>query len=219
MSASSGRPAKRRSLTRNPTLDADVVCRLARDASKRQVKALWFNDGTLLFHLAKSHLDVFAKVLPGGNTHNGPTGRMTWGSLCSGSEGAHFVMQALQDALNAAEPTDSVQESTPLELEQLFACEMDREKREWIDLIVNTERRAGGRRCICIFGNICHMGEAKAWCHVHNRYCDVPDCNFVLVSTSCKDLSPLSNTKCPVPVLSLGHSPGGSADTFRLGLL
>ena len=75
MSAASGRPAKRRSLTRNPTLDADVVCRLARDASKRQVKASWSHDGTLLFHLARSHPEVFANVLPGGNTHKGTSGR------------------------------------------------------------------------------------------------------------------------------------------------
>ena len=128
-------------------------------------------------------------------------------------------MQALQDALDAAEPTDSVQESAPLELEQLFACEIDRERREWIDHIANTERRAEGRRCTCMFGNICHMGQAKAWCHVHNRNRDVPDGNFLLVSTSCKDLSPLSNAARSVPVLFLGHSPGGSADTFRQGLL
>ena len=48
----------------------------------------------------------------------------------------------------------------------------------------------------------------------------MPDVDVLILSTSCKDLSCLSKHKSSsVAVLGLQHSPGGSADTFRGGLL
>ena len=76
---------------------------------------------------------------------------------------------------------------------------------------------------MCIFCDIKDMGKRRALCHVHKKECEVPDVNVLLVSTSCKDLSNLSTNSrgsgSDVPVLALEHSLGGSADTFRGGLL
>ena len=58
-----------------------------------------FKDGSLLEELARSHVIAFKEVLP---VHHKPmSGHRTWGSLCSGSEGAHFVTQAVERAMGA----------------------------------------------------------------------------------------------------------------------
>ena len=70
-----------------------------------------------------------------------------------------------------------------------------------------------------IFEKIEDMGGSRAQCFVHGKECTVPSCNMLFVSTSCKDLSKLSNKRYLKPVLSLETSSGGSADTFRLFVL
>ena len=69
-----------------------------------RVEPSWFHDGTLLEHLASTYMQRFARVLVKGGPHGVVRGRLTWGSLCSGSEGAHFVMQTCADALPRAAP-------------------------------------------------------------------------------------------------------------------
>ena len=148
--------------------------------------------------------------------------------MCSGSEGAHFVMLAAEEGIRAAvraasgqAPAASGQDLPDFELVQLFACESHPGKRKFIDRIVNAERRARGDVLVCIFCDIRDMGKRMAQCHTHEKECQVPDVNVLLVSTSCKDLSNLSASgrSSDGPVLALEHSPGGSADTFRGGLL
>ena len=78
--------------------------------------------------------------------------------MCSGSEGAHFVMLAAEEGIRAAvraasgqapaasgqAPAASGQDLPDFELVQLFACASHPGKRRFIDRIVNSERRARG---------------------------------------------------------------------------
>ena len=170
-----------------------------------------FKDGSLLESLGKRHVNAFRQLLP--EEHKPLVGKRTWGSLCSGSEGAHFVKKACAASIGAWN-TASGQE--PLQLEQLFACENVAVKRRWIHHLVNVPRRAKGVREICIFIDILHMGGHTAFCETHGGQCEVPGVDILLVSTSWRDLSMLSSAArhFPEPVLGLETSPGGSADTF-----
>ena len=48
-----------------------------------------FKDGSLLESFGERHVNAFRQLLP--EEHKPLTGKRTWGSLCSGSEGAHFT--------------------------------------------------------------------------------------------------------------------------------
>ena len=200
--------SKRRRLRRNPTLDPRAAKYKIDACQKQQVDRSLFHSGMLLHALSEQHMDTARELCP--SLKSSLNGKRTWGSLCSGSEGAHFVMEAIQDSFR--------KHGFDFELQQVFACEVDPKKREWIDQIINSQRRAEQRELICIFKNIKDMGGSVADCHTHGHKCRVPSCDFLVVSTSCKDMSPLSSSKFANPVLSLNHSAGGSADTFR-GLL
>ena len=211
-------PAKRRrSLTRSPTIDPDYAKEIGQRLIANVVPGSWYKDGTLLPKLAVSYLEGFAEVL-GPGQRKCLHGKRTWGSLCSGSEGAHFIMQACEASL-ASWCTAFGQDA--LEMRQLFACESDTRKRRWIDAHINSQRRAEGSQLLCIFRDIKDMDGSKAFCETHQKECLVPDVDLLFVSTSCKDLSKLSNHKQTpknLPVLAMQTSPGGSSDTFR-GLL
>ena len=170
-----------------------------------------FKDGSLLEVLARKHVIAFKGVLV---EHHKPLhGRRKWGSLCSGSEGAHYVMEA---AVTAMQEWNTASGQEPLQLEQLFACEIVAIKRKWIHHVVNVPRLAKGQAAICIFIDILHMGQATAYCETHDQHCVVPGVDVLIVSTSCKDLSILSSAarNFSEPVLGMTTSPGGSADTF-----
>ena len=219
MASSCDRPQKRRTLRRVPTVDADRATSLIKQQATRQVAAEWFHDGTLLERLALQHMSAF-KELTDTTAFGRLKGRRTWGSLCSGSEGAHFVVEACERALNTtASGQGNATVSDQVRFEQIFACENDDRKRRWIEVVINSKRRSLGKEEISIFKDIKEMGQASAACWTHGKPCPVPDCEFLFVSTSCKDLSTLSHAKFSQPVLSLQTSPGGTADTFRLGLL
>ena len=207
---------KKRKLTRNPTVDTASLKLVVTQSLKTKADATSFQDGTLLPKLASEHLEIVRGLLGAigpGQSHGNVPRRVTWGSMCSGSEGAHYVMNAFETAYNSKFP------DRPIELVQLFACEVEPGKRKWIHHVVNKERVEEGKDKICIFCDIKDMGNPCARCEVHDGLCPVSDVMILVVSTSCKDLSPLSNNKFSAPVLSLETSPGGSADTFRLGLL
>ena len=171
-----------------------------------------FKDGSLLEELARKHVIAFKGVLP---KHHKPLyGRRTWGSLCSGSEGAHYVMEAAETAMQEWN-TASGQE--PLQLEQLFACESVAIKRKWIHHVVNVPRLAKGQQAVCIFIDILHMGQATAYCETHDKHCVVPGVDVLIVSTSCKDLSMLSSAarNFSEPVLGMTTSPGAAPTRLR----
>ena len=56
-----------------------------------------FKDGSLLENLAHSHVTAFKDMLP--KPHKPMHARRTWGSLCSGSEGAHYVVRAAESSI------------------------------------------------------------------------------------------------------------------------
>ena len=101
-----------------------------------RVEPSWFHDGTLLEHLASMYMQRFARVLVNDGRHGVVRGRLTWGSLCSGSEGAHFVMQTCADTLPRAAPGGASQTAfgqgaeNELIMEQVFACEKDQGKQK-----------------------------------------------------------------------------------------
>ena len=173
-------PAKRRSLTRSPTIDPEYAKEIGQRLIANEVPGSWYKDGTLLPKLSVSYCEGFAKVLGSGQCKC-MYGKRTWGSMCSGSEGAHFVMQACEAAL-ASWCTASGQDA--LEMFQLFACESDAFKRRWIDELINTKRRALGIVLVCIFRDIRDMHGSKAWCETHQKKCLVPDVDLLVVSTS-----------------------------------
>ena len=216
-SAASGQSSskRRRSLTRQSTVDiAEAEILIARRRME-PIAASLFHDNTLLPTLAAQHSAKFLTLLPEADHGRSSVGELTWGSLCSGSEGAHFVMETINEHF-----CQDGRDFNALHLRQVFACEIAPNKRKWIDALVNGPRRDRGEPLMCIFCDIRTMGRTSAPCHVHGRLCIVPGCDVLVVSTSCKDLSKLSSCRSSgsEPVFSRAESPGGSADTFR-GLL
>ena len=212
-------PKKRRSLTRQPTIDPDAALAASNAAQAIQLEGIHFHDGTVLTRLAHEHIARFADLLSPSAATAGHRwschGTRTWGSLCSGSEGAHFVIKASEEAQNAKRTALG----QPLVIwKQRFACESCDSKRKWIHRVVNEGRAES--QWICIFKDIGQMQRPEAECVVHGRHCPVPDVDVLVVSTSCKDLSKLANLPRKFStVLGQETSRGGSADTFRNGLL
>ena len=225
---------QKRPLARRPTIDENDAREAINKSMAMHLQAEAFHRGDLLQQLATEQVAQFRQVsskLPWGTLR----GRQTWGSLCSGSEGAHFVVAAIQSALQASrgelestsqgEGTAIGQDSSEamakdpseeLLFDQCFACESNAQKRTWIDRVVNTQRRKDGKPLVCVFDDITKMHTQTAYCCAHEKRCPIPDVTFLFVSTSCKDLSSLSNNKPSTkPVLGKLTSPGGSADTFR----
>ena len=217
MSSSYERPPKKARRCRSPSITSAQAKSKENDVKGRIVPAQCFHDGTILEQLASEHMEMFQSLLGGRafQSHGNMTGALTWASLCSGSEGAHFVMEALAtEFAKKAEPSNK-----SLQLRQVFACESDKTKQQWIDHVINAPRKSRGEDTICIFEDITHMGGGEAYCYAHKCTCRIPHCNILVVSTSCKDLSNLSSNRSNKPVLAKPESPGGSADTFRKGLL
>ena len=222
-SAASGQSSskRRRSLTRQSTVDITEAEILIARSRMEPIAASLFHDNTLLPTLAAQHSANFKTLLPEEDHGRSSVGELTWGSLCSGSEGAHFVMEAINEHFGK-EPAINEhlfgRNFNALHLRQVFACEIMLSKRKWIDALVNGPRRDRGEPLMCIFCDIRFMGRTLSECHVHGRLCIVPGCDILVCSTSCKDLSKLSSCRSSEPVLGRAESPGGSAETFR-GLL
>eukprot|EP00973_Karenia_brevis_P078330 10876525-Karenia_brevis.AAC.1 len=84
---------KRKSLARQATVDAAAIPGLVDQQRSEPPNASSYHDGTLLGGLAQGHLETFAKVMT--RNHVGLHGEQTFGSMCSGSEGVHFVLEAI----------------------------------------------------------------------------------------------------------------------------
>ncbi len=219
----------RRRLQVQPTVDPLEASRALSGAEKRRIEATRFFDGTLLECCAGENLDALAKLAASRPLATLDL-NLSWGSLCSGCEGAHFVMDAVSKAY--------AKRGCRLEFTQFFACEINEEKREWIHHVVNGWRRPCGERypqaCgklpgqqpfgdappgICIFSDICEMHKEQSLCFTHGQECQVPYVDVLLVGVSCKDMSRASpNFAANKSVLLQEQSTGGSAQTFR-GLL
>ena len=196
---------KKRRLERQPTLNAASAETRADQLAQKIIHQDLFLDGSLLHKMAEEHRDEFSRQITW-TSHHHSGGHRTWASVCSGSEGAHFVMSAIE----ASNPQ--------FKFQQVFACDSKLGVREWIDSVVNGKRTASGQDKICIFKNITDLAGATAECHAHGRQCRVPDANIVIGCSSCKDLSNLQGKSTSTPVLGKEESPGGTALTWK-GLL
>eukprot|EP00974_Lingulodinium_polyedra_P131993 11219958-Lingulodinium_polyedra.AAC.1 len=72
--------------------------------------------------LAEEHLNTLKRLAP--SRPLGPEGELSWGSICSGSEGPHFAFQALEAALG--------KKGTTCNFLHRFSCEIMPKKQEWI---------------------------------------------------------------------------------------
>ena len=195
---------KKRRLQRQPTLDAAAAETRANELAQQIIPPKLFLDGSLLQKMAEEHRDEFSQQIERTSHHDsGGRRSITWASVLSGSEGAHFVMNAIE----ASNPQ--------FQFQQVFACDSKPGVREWIDSVVNTKRTALGQAKICIFKNIVDLAGATAECHVHGRKCRVPDAHVVIGCSSCKDLSNLQGRSPGPPVLGRQESPGGTTVTWR----
>lgn len=200
-------PVRRAGRTLAPQLTIDdATAELeAHAASTLAVPAALIREDALWGSLAKEHLERFAKLL--GARALACNRELTWASACSGSEGMHFVVAAMQEAYKSARYDTS--------FVQCFACESQKEKQRWINTVIN--QGATGSLATCIFKNICDLGAEAAECVVHKGACHVPSVDTMITGTSCKDLSSLSSSGRSAGGLVLESSwwPGGSAQTFR----
>ena len=87
-------PRKRRRIQRNPTLDAASAQDRANELARKTIPAYQFWKRSLLTRLAEEHRNEFNEQLTWPGDHY-VGGNRTWASVCSGSEGAHFVMEAI----------------------------------------------------------------------------------------------------------------------------
>ena len=196
---------KKRRLQRHATLDDASVQKRAKELLEPSIHASLFWNGSLLHRISAEHRNEFDEHLKWGSKHFAG-GSWTWASVCSGSEGASFVMEAI-----ATTYPDFV-------FNQVFACDNRLGIRQWIDSVVNAKRTASGQEKMCIFTDIIHLASETAECHVHERRCRVPDANIIIGCSSCKDLSKLQGKPSGAPVLGREHSLGGTAATWQ-GLL
>lgn len=201
-----GRPL--RTLQHRPSVDPGEAKAAAERSRALVVPASSILDGTLLPRLAAEHRETFRGLLPSRPLAVGR--KLLWASACSGSEGVHFVFQALEGVL--VDPAALA----PTSFSQCFACESHPEKRRWIQSVI--AEQGGDHRSTCIFEDIAHLSQTSAACVVHNRRCPVPDVDIFVCGTSCKDISSLSSggrTPSGQLVFEMQSSPGGSAQTFR----
>ena len=183
-------------------------------ASSRVAIAEDFVSGAWLEKFAADDLSGFQAFL-GQEEALGPLGHrpgrltLTWGSACSGSEGAYFVMNALSDAFEEAK--------MDVTLVHKFSCESDKCKRQWIRSVVANGTATHSRsEQDCLFQDIADMGNSEAWCDVHTgRPCQIPPVDVLMIGTSCKDMSKLNSVDRKKLVLSQATSKGGSAQTYR----
>ena len=202
---------KQDSATSQVADDASVML----TASGRVALAKDFVTGEWLEKFAAENLRGF-QTLHGPEEALGPLGHgpgrciLTWGSACSGSEGAHFVMNALNDAFREAK--------MDVTLVHKFSCESEKRKRQWIRSVVASGGAAHSMsEQACLFHDIADMGNSEAWCDVHTgRPCQIPSVDILVIGTSCKDLSKLNaSVDRKKLVVSQTTSKGGSAQTYR----
>ena len=201
-------PSKRRRIQRSSThstLDATSAQGRAEELAWKTIPSDQFWKGSFLLGMAEEHRTEFNELLIRAGDHY-VGGHRTWASVCSGSEGASFVMEAI-----ATTYPDFV-------FNQVLACDNRLGVRQWIDSVVNPKRTASGQEKMCIFKDIIHLASETAECHVHERRCRVPDANIIIGCSSCKDLSNLQGKPSGTAALGREQSAGGTSVTWK-GLL
>ena len=205
--------------------------------TRRSVSASELLTGSWLPKVARENFATCQRLSK--NRPLAPDCALTWGSCCSGSEGARFVVDAMNEALTC--------QGSLCRLTHAFSCEVNPEKRKWISFVSRAGHRAlqpcprspqAERDCSedegrskdagqptpeqeqadlpCIFTNILDMGNDRAECWQHAGFCRVPCVDVLIIGTLCKDMSRANpGIVRQQAVLQHQRSKGGSAQTFR----
>ena len=187
---------KKRKLEPRPTVDPEQVKLHEDELQRAQVDADVLRNGSFLQVLADDFLQMFARLAP--SRPVAPCGARSWGTLCSGSDGCHFVFEAMQEAYKKV--------GSDVRFQQSFACEVNDEKRQWIRAMCGPD--------VCIFKDIQDMGARQAPCAAHQRQCPIKGVDVLVLGTSCKDLSRCNSGEKKL-FFEQSHSRGGTSQTFR----
>ncbi len=135
---------------------------------------------------------------------------------CSGSEMPSVVLQLMSAGLDEdrskphSKLTGKSVHTPPgrfVKFQHIFSCEIDGEKAAWIARVHTDDT--------CIFKDVCHLGQQKAWCWRHGKECAVKRADWYIAGFSCKDFSSANRNRGSHGTLLNGRtSTGGSADTF-----
>ena len=117
-----------------------MVQALVASHQKAAVPAAWFGDGDLLELLAREHISDFKALAP--TLPLAPSGRRTWGTMCSCSEGCHFVLEAMKTVYD--------DEGIRFDCVQAMACEIEESRRIWINGVINEGRNPEDAVCLRI---------------------------------------------------------------------
>ena len=219
-----------RVLRARPSLDADEVKRCQNEAASREISSRSLIDGSWLLAVARQNLELCKSMAPSRASWGSST--LTWGSMCSGSEGPAWVIAALNQLFEEC--------SASFKLEHVFSCEKDVEKRKWVHAssvlaepaiakVLARESGAADSPALdfqsvlkapdapCIFTDIQDMGAAQAECWEHGPgCCHVKGVDLLILGTSCKDMSRANPGHVRQElVLNSKESKGGSAQTFN----
>ena len=113
-----------RQLQRRPTVDSALLQHFRDEGKKRELAAESLQDGSWLLKVASENYDSCHRMC-GGAQQLLPPHSLTWGSCCSGSEGARFCTEALNLLYRSKGGPE-------MSLVQKFSCESHTEKQKWI---------------------------------------------------------------------------------------
>ena len=192
-------------------------------ASSRVLSPESLLDGAALLSCALENLQGFQDLFPASlgaeAVASMPKVKLTWGSACSGTEGAFYVAEAINRSFKHLK--------MPLHLSHKFSCEQNKDKQRWIHTVLASgpvfedfvfddsgkpvfsaakgesdqcwfENNAGDEHDsdadaehTCIFEDIQALGQDKAKCIVHHNSegCQVPQVDVFVCGVSCKDVS------------------------------
>lgn len=218
-----------RVLRARPSLDDEAVKRCEREAPARKLTADSLLTGSWLHSVARENFRLCQGMAPKRSLAGTTT--LTWGSMCSGSEGPAWVVSALNQLFE--------EKGSNFRLEHAFSCELAPEKRKWVHAAsllaepayskvvarlegkpepkLDAESLLKALDAPCVFFDIQEMGAAQADCWEHGPgKCTVPSVDLLIVGTSCKDMSRANATSARQElVLQAERSKGGSAQTFK----
>lgn len=169
------------------TVDA-ATGTMKQESQPQDLLSSHFLDGSLLPRLAAEHCASFQTALLHEKRSFSPSREITLGSACTGSAAdlvcAFFAADAIRKAFGLKE----------FSIKPVFACEICKEKRAWIQGVHEACASGLGSSAPCaafgqehcIFKDIKDIGNTHAPCCVHGKDCAIPRCSIFVCCTSCK---------------------------------
>ena len=194
----------------------------------RVISAQSLRDGTWILQVARENAQTAAEMT---SRPVLPTRSLTWGSCCSGSEGARFCFEAL--GILAAEM------GAGISFRHIFSCENNEEKIQWVQMVndlapaavASMNARLGGQNSLppaaparppveedarpCVFTDICKLGQSSAPCAAHARKPDSTASEAAAASSSAARVS--DRAKSLVSDRGIHHCPVPQVDILLIG--